>query len=77
MNRFTEEMRKGSNELREGQAMLMQYLRELEARREIDRMEYTCDKREMQRQVADLRLDFLNHMRNWQRQHRQSKLSRR
>jgi hypothetical protein len=26
-------------------------------------MEYIRDMREMQRQVADLRLDFLNHMR--------------
>jgi hypothetical protein len=54
---------RGFNDLREGQAMMMQQFNERDARMEIMRMEYERDMRELQRQVAELRLDFLNHMR--------------
>lgn len=50
-------------ELREGQAMLMAFFRQQEGRRELERITYEQDMRDMKREIADLRQDFLNHMR--------------
>ncbi|MEN9252690.1 MAG: hypothetical protein Q6L58_09660 [Thermostichales cyanobacterium BF3_bins_165] len=53
------------NQLREGQAMLMAYLREQDHRRDIERQDFNRTIGEMQREVADLRRDFLNHLRTY------------
>ena len=57
------ETRIQNSEMREGQALLMDYLRQQDARRELSTIQYERDMREMKREIADLRQDFLNHMR--------------
>jgi len=53
------------SDLREGQALLMSYLREQDARRDLERLAYERDMRETNQRIENLRLDFLNHMRTY------------
>ncbi|GAB4216165.1 MAG: hypothetical protein OHK0012_17870 [Synechococcales cyanobacterium] len=58
-----EDLTARQSELTEGQALLMSYLREQDARRDLERLEFNRDMRELRQEIADLRRDFLNHMR--------------
>ncbi|NJL98133.1 MAG: hypothetical protein HC924_04565 [Synechococcaceae cyanobacterium SM2_3_2] len=57
------ELRVQNSEIREGQAMLAQYFREALERFDRRTDEMMTEIRTINREVADLRQDFLNHMR--------------